>query len=158
MYALRKPPSSMRCTREVAQYEERLTELATKENHHERNMLNGPDCRTTSVGFSSHSDSSKVSQVGVETVRIDRRPSMRDSPRERKREREMSRRGCLMTSLGGAYRRALARDRASRGAVIQEGPTKWAEDEGNRVHTAQREGRAKEGQTRAERISCHGCI
>ena len=92
----------MRCTREVAQYEERLTELATKENHHERNMLNGPDRRTTSVDFSSHSDSSKVSQVGVETVRIDRRPSMRDSPRERKREREMSHRGCLMTSLRGA--------------------------------------------------------
>ena len=84
MYGLRNPPSNMRWTREVAHYEERLTELATEENHRERNVLYGPDRRTTSMGFSSHSDSSMVSQVGVETVRIDRRRSMRDSLGERK--------------------------------------------------------------------------
>ena len=49
MYALRNPPSTMRWTRDVAQYEERLTELATKENHRERNVLYGPDGLDVSI-------------------------------------------------------------------------------------------------------------
>ena len=49
MYTLRNPPSNMRWTRDVAQYEERLTELATKENHRERNVLYGPDGLNASI-------------------------------------------------------------------------------------------------------------
>ena len=32
---------------------ERLTQLATKENHRERNVLDGPDGLNASMGFSS---------------------------------------------------------------------------------------------------------
>ena len=57
-----------------------------------------------------------------------------------------------VTGLGGAYRRTLARTRAARSAVVQDRPTEFDRDEGDRV---QRKSRAREGHTRAERISCH---
>ena len=55
MYALRNTPSNMRWTREVEQYEERLTQLATKENHRKRNVLDGPDGLNAYMGSSSAS-------------------------------------------------------------------------------------------------------
>ena len=64
MYALRNPPSNMRCMRDVAQYEERLTELATKENHRERNVLYGPDSLSASMGSSSASTTSIIPPIG----------------------------------------------------------------------------------------------
>ena len=52
MYGLRNTPSHIRWTREVEQYEEKLTELATKGNDRERNVLDDPDSLSASI-FSS---------------------------------------------------------------------------------------------------------
>ena len=70
----------------------------------------------------------------VMAVRKDRRTSVRDSPGERKREKEMvAARVTAVTSLDGVYRRALVRSRVSSSAVSQDGPTELDKDEGNRV-------------------------
>ena len=55
MYGLKNTPSNMRWTGEVEQYEERLTQLPTEENHRERNVLDSPDALNASMGSSSAS-------------------------------------------------------------------------------------------------------
>ena len=75
MYGLRNTPSHMRWTREVEQYEERLTQLATEENHRERNMLDDRDSLNAFMCSSSASLSSMNLPMGA-VVRIAGRASI----------------------------------------------------------------------------------